>query len=80
MSDIWELMLFLSAIEEKDYEDDCQTFDIIAEKYGLNDMDKFELLINDLTKLIEIGDSPLTEKRYKGFVANNFWLHKKEVL
>ena len=80
MSDSWELMLFLSDIEEDDYEDDCQTFDDIAEKYGLEDMDGFELLIHDLTELIDIGDSPLTGQRYKGFAHNNLWLHKKEVL
>lgn len=79
MSEQWELWLFLSGISDDEYEHDYQLFELLADKYGLTDYSGLINLIDDLTETIEIGESPLTKKRYKGFANNGIWLHKKEV-
>ena len=79
LGDEWEIMLHLSDITEDDYEDDIQTFDNLAEKYGLNDYDLFCNLVKDLANMIDVGKSPLTETRYKGFAHNEMFLYRIEI-
>lgn len=79
MINIFELSLFLAGIKDDEYEDDYQLFDLIADKYGLEDMEKFNNLITDLIDLIEVGESPLTKKVYKGFASDRIWLAKTEI-
>ncbi|MCP3676014.1 MAG: hypothetical protein GY829_16325 [Gammaproteobacteria bacterium] len=79
MNDIFELMLFLSGIEDEDYEDDEQLFYLLTEKYGVNDIGKFKHLIDDLLYLVEIGESPITKTLYKGFASDKIWLAKVAV-
>lgn len=67
-----------------DYDEiDADTGIINDELYGqLNiDLDDFTELIRRLLPLIDVGDSPLTQKRYKGFsdVEKQMWLVKTEV-
>lgn len=58
--------------------------DGLIEKYGIGEKDPcevFEGIANDLLSLIEVGESPMTEKLYKGFadIKKGVWLMKKEV-
>ncbi|MCP3850567.1 MAG: hypothetical protein GY694_10065 [Gammaproteobacteria bacterium] len=79
MNDIFELMLFLAGIEDDGYKDDEQLFNLLTDKYGVNDIGKFQHLIDDLLYLVEIGESPLTKTLYKGFASENMWLAKVAV-
>ncbi len=42
-------------------------------------MERFDNLINALLPLIDVGKSPLTGKRYKGFAVNGVWFAKVEI-
>lgn len=45
------------------------------------DLDQFQSIVNRLLPLIMVSDSPLTEKKYKGFadIEKSTWLTKIEV-
>lgn len=67
-----------------DYDEIDADTDIINNKLyeELNlDLDDFTELIRRLLPLIDVGSSPLTQKRYKGFsdVEKQMWLVKTEV-
>ncbi len=42
-------------------------------------IERFDSLINALLPLIDVGKSPLTNKRYKGFAVNGAWFAKVEI-
>ena len=54
----------------------------LADTYGL-DVDTFHKLISDLLPLINVGVSPITGTKFKGFSkvedGHGFWLVKMEV-
>lgn len=80
MIDVYELVGHLCNLDEDaDYED---VHDALYEKYEI-DLHNFEKIIEDLLPLIDVGVSPLTGTKFKGFaVAENghgFWLAKIEV-
>ncbi len=43
------------------------------------DYDSFIELISAIVPLVNVGQSPLTQKVYKGFAVDNTWLVKEEV-
>ena len=73
MIDVFELAIYLTSDE-----DDWET--TICDKYGI-DYEDFQVLVNELLPLIEVGESPLTGKQYKGFadVSHAQWLVKTEI-
>ncbi len=51
----------------------------LYEQFGI-DLEIFTILINKLTPLIDIGTSPLTKERFKGFSnQKGMWLLKMRV-
>jgi len=80
--DTYELALHLCGMDpdnDVDFENEEKVDEILYEKYGIEDTEGLDKLIKDLAKLIDIGKSPLTEKRYKGFTNEVSLLYKIEV-
>ena len=80
MIDIYEIVCNLCDLkQDSDYDDVHQA---LWDKYEV-DMDNFEKIIKDLLPLIDIGESPLTGIKYKGFSKQEggcgFWLAKLEI-
>jgi len=63
-----------------DLDDEIDVLDYLEEKYE-NEVswECFVKIINDLTPLIVIGKSPLTEKAYRGFGKNGMFFLKQEI-
>lgn len=55
-----------------------QVEELLYDKYSI-DMEPFNKLVGELVNLINVGESPLTKKIYKGFGHDGFWLVKKEI-
>lgn len=81
MDEAFELALHICGLEDNDenYENTDKVDEILYEKYGIEDADKFNQLATDLLNLIDVGRSPLTDTLYKGFSNGEGWLMKKEV-
>ena len=60
-----------------DLSDDIDVYDYVSEEYGI-DWDGFCSLISNLVPLITVGQSPLTQKIYKGFGKDNMFFLKVE--
>ena len=43
------------------------------------DLENFSEIVNRLLPLIDVGESPITKEKYKGFSAGNSWLAKVPV-
>lgn len=73
MRDPFELAIYLTK-DEEEWEQ------AIQDRYGI-DYVGFSHLISDLMPLIDVGESPLTKKLYKGFADSErqIWLEKIEV-
>lgn len=54
--------------------------DHLYEKYGM-DLEQFHLLMRELLPMIDVAESPLTGKTFKGFsdMEKQIWLLKMEV-
>lgn len=80
MIDIYELVCHLCGLN--DGADYAEVHEALYEKYEV-DMDAFEKIIQDLLPLIDVGISPLTNTRFKGFSkienGHGFWLARVEV-
>ena len=78
--DIYELVQHLCGLDEDaDYD---AIHESLYEKYEI-EMHNLEKIIKDLLPLIDVGVSPITNQRFKGFSVrdgeNGFWLVKIEV-
>lgn len=78
--DAYELACHLCELDlDADYDDVDAG---LAVTYGL-DIDTFHKLISDLLPLIDVGVSPITGTKFKGFAVHTngygFWLVKMEV-
>ena len=77
--DTYELCLVLCGLDhnnDDDYDNEAKVNQMLYDKYSIEDTDGLEELIKDLTKLIGVGTSPLTGKKYKGFSIGDEWLYK----
>jgi hypothetical protein len=74
--DIDELAAHLVGLEINDDYDMDDIHHKIHDTYGI-DMDMFAALINDLTPLLDMAVSPLTEEPLIGFGNGSMWLAKK---
>jgi len=61
-----------------DLSDDVDVYDYVFEELDM-DWGAYCNLIRDLVPLIIVGQSPLTQKVYKGFGKNNMFFLKVEV-
>ena len=62
-----------------DYDEiDADTEVIEEELYNQFEMDleNFSEVVNRLLPLIDVGESPITKEKYKGFSTGNSWLAK----
>lgn len=77
--DIEELACYLAGLDydEIDADENIIEEHIYAE-FGI-DLEQFTELINRLLPMIDVGKSPLTNKRYKGFAQPGIWLVKIEI-
>ena len=78
--DAQELTWRILGIEEEAWDEETENIDELVdrrlfEEYGM-DMDQWLKLLNAITPLIEIAESPLTHTLYKGFASDNCWLLK----
>lgn len=78
--DAYELACHVCGLsEDADYDDVDAA---LCDKYGM-DVDTFHSLIADLIPLVDVGVSPLTGTKFKGFSkiedGHGFWLVKMEV-
>jgi len=71
--DIEELVRGMHALD-----DEVDVYDFVHDEYEM-DWENFCKLISDLMPLIIIGQSPLTQKVYRGFGTNNMFFIKQEV-
>jgi hypothetical protein len=62
-------------IDEIDYSDTEIINNELYNQFEI-DLDNFRDIVNRLLPLIDIGESPLTKKKYKGFSDGNCWLTK----
>ena len=80
--DTYELALYLCGMNpdnDADFENEEMVDKILYEKYGIEDTEGLDKLIKDLAKLIDVGKSPITGKRYKGFSNQEGWMYKIEI-
>jgi len=59
-------------------DDDVDLFDFLAAEYNI-DLYDYCSIIRDLVPLIIVGQSPLTQKVYKGFGKDNMFFIKTEI-
>ena len=65
-----------------DYDEiDADTEVIEEELYNMFeiDLENFSEIVNRLLPLIDVGESPITKEKYKGFSTGNSWLAKVPV-
>lgn len=79
--DLEELACVILGVDYDEIEGDFGTIERELWEQLNIDFDGFTNLINRLVPLIDVGKSPLTSKRYKGFAdtKNQCWLAKVEV-
>jgi hypothetical protein len=81
MSDFFPLAAHLAGLDP-DMDETPENVEMVevglAEKFDLDDLVSFDLLIKELLPLIEIADSALTMRRYKGFAQDGVWLAKSD--
>jgi len=78
-SETYELCLLLCGLDpnnDEDYNDKSKVDGILYEKYGIENTAGLDELIRDLANFIDIGISPISRQRYKGFSKGNEWLYK----
>lgn len=73
--DIEMLAAHLCKVEEDQEDFENQIEGELIEKYGIS-LEQFTNLINDLSPLLDMAISPLTEVAYIGFGTGKFWLAK----
>lgn len=81
MFDIEELACKITGLDYEEINADTSVIENkLYEEFEI-DLDNFSRIISRLLPLIDIGESPLTNKVYKGFAdnENNCWLVKTEV-
>ena len=79
--DIEELACKITGLDYDEIDADTETINEKLEE-GFNiDLYVFRDIISRLLPLIDVGESPLTNKRYKGFsdVEKKCWLVKTEI-
>lgn len=74
--DIEELAAHLCGFAEEDDYDQADLDEKLMDKYAL-DLDHFTYLLKDLSPLLEMAVSPLTEEPFIGFGTSGVWLAKK---
>ncbi len=81
MFDVEELACKIIGIDYDEIDADTQIIEEkLYEEFEI-DLENFANIISRLLPLIDVGESPLTQKVYKGFsdVKNKCWLVKTEV-
>lgn len=60
--------------------DEVQIADALTDQFGC-DLEQFTKIISLLLPLIDVGESPMSKKRYKGFsdVESQMWFVKMEI-
>ncbi len=79
--DIEELACHIVNLDYDEIDADTEIIEEqLIEIYGC-DLEQFAALITELLPLIDVGQSGLTETRYKGFanVENNIWFVKTKI-
>ena len=80
MIDTHELICHLCNLDDDSTYDELEQ--AVYDKYEI-ELDQFDLVVRDLLPLIDVGNSELTGKTYKGFSVHTngygFWLLKVEV-
>ena len=72
----FELLLYDYFAPEFEESDDVVSD--VLELFSENPV-KFKVFIEGLMEMIDVGDSPLTGKRCKGFAINGMWLARTEI-
>lgn len=70
------------AIIGLDYDEIDANTEIIDRELVVNlnvDLQQFQRIVERLIPLIQVGQSPLTKKIYKGFAEDSVWLVKSEI-
>lgn len=75
--DIYELAIHLCELPD-DAEDD-QIDQALYDKFEMN-QDQLRKLVEVLMPLCEVGTSPLTGQRYRGFATEDRWLAKQDIV
>lgn len=81
MFDIEELACKITGLDYEEIDADTSVIqEKLYEEFEI-DLDNFAKIIARLLPLIDVGESPLTEKMYKGFADNEkqCWLVKMEI-
>ena len=76
-----ELACYITGLDYDEIDADEEIIDEkLQEEFGCN-LQQFTHIIQRLLPMIDVGSSPLTQKRYKGFsdVEKHIWLVKTEV-
>lgn len=76
--DEFDLMELAAAILDVEDQGDDAVFDGLREEFGI-DLDQFGSLVGRLIDMIDVGQSPLTGKRYKGFGVCGMFYAKVEI-
>lgn len=82
MSQYYKLAAYLADLDpdsDPTQENVDRAFEILADKYGLDDPIQFDRLFNVLIPLIDVGVGAYTRKRYKGFALDGVWLADKRI-
>jgi hypothetical protein len=73
--DAEEVARHILGIDEDAEDLDDLTSQGLYEQYGM-DIDQFRKLLTVIVPMIEIAESPLTHRLYKGFVSKGRWIVK----
>jgi hypothetical protein len=74
-----ELAIAVLGINEDECEDiDSEIDNLLAECYEI-DLQTFSRIAGTLLDLIDVGTSPITGEKFKGFAKDGCWLVKRRV-
>lgn len=77
--DVEELACEIVGLDYDEIDADTETINVeLQNKFGI-DLHDFAQLMEKLLPMIDVGESILTHKKYKGFGKNGIWLLKQEI-
>lgn len=77
--EIEELACKILGIDYDEIDSDTEIINEELHNQFETDLDIFRDIVNRLLPLIDVGESPITKKKYKGFSSGNSWLTKVPV-